>query len=71
MSNNLKSICIVKRIRKGSSTMNNDLDKAEKKWHDPEDSSNPYLYDDYVEEDGNYYSKSDYDAMYKADEEED
>lgn len=52
--------------------MNNDLDKAEKKWHDPEDSSNPYLYDDdYVEEDGNYYDKDTYDAMYKADEEED
>lgn len=51
--------------------MNNDLDKGEKKWHDPEDSSNPYLYDDYVEEDGNYYSKDEYDAMRKADMEED
>lgn len=52
--------------------MNNDLDKGEKKWLDPEDSSNPYLYDDeYVEEDGNYYDKDTYDAMYKADEEED
>lgn len=52
--------------------MNNDLDKREKKWLDPEDSSNPYLYDDdYVEEDGNYYSKDTYDAMQKADMEED
>lgn len=52
--------------------MNSDLDKAENKWHDTESISNPYLYDDdYVEEDGNYYSKSYYDAMYKADEEED
>ena len=51
--------------------MNNDLDKAEKKWLDPEDSSNPYLYDDYVEEDGNYYDKDTYDAMRKADDDED
>lgn len=52
--------------------MNNDLDKGEKKWYDPEDSSNPYLYDDEsVEEDGNYYSKDTYDAMQKADMEED
>ena len=63
---------MLKQKRRGSSTMNNDLDKGEKKWHDPEDSSNPYLYDDdYVEEDGNYYSKDTYDAMRKSDEEED
>lgn len=52
--------------------MDGSFSKAESKWLDPESSSNPYLYDDeYVEEDGNYYSKSDYDAMYKTDEEED
>lgn len=52
--------------------MDGSFSKAESKWLDPESSSNPYLYDDdYVEEDGNYYIKSDYDAMYKADEEED
>lgn len=45
--------------------MNKDLDKGEKKWHDPEDSSNPYLYDDYVE------MTEEEKAYWKADEEED
>ena len=50
--------------------MNNDLDKAEKKWHDP-DNDPRYSDDDSVWEDGNEYSQGTYDAMVKADMEED
>ena len=50
--------------------MNNDLDKAENKWHDP-DNDPRYSDDDSFWEDGNEYSKSEYDAMVKADMEED
>lgn len=49
--------------------MNNDLEKAEKKWHDP-DNDQLHL-DEVVVEDGNYYSKDTYDAMRKADDDED
>ena len=49
--------------------MNNDLEKAEKKWHDPD--NDPLHLDEVVVEDGNYYSKDTYDAMVKADMDED
>lgn len=49
--------------------MNNDLEKAEKKWHDHD--NDPLHLDEVVVEDGNYYSKDTYDAMRKADMEED
>lgn len=50
--------------------MNNDLEKAEKELLDP-DNDPRYSDDDSVWEDGNEYSKSEYDAMRKADMEED
>ncbi|WP_347981362.1 hypothetical protein [Limosilactobacillus portuensis] len=49
--------------------MNNDLEKAEKKWRDPD--NDPLHLDEVVVEDGNEYSQDTYDAMRKADNDED
>lgn len=51
--------------------MNNEkeLEKAEKKYLDPH--NDPLHLDEVVVEDGNYYSKDTYDAMVKADMDED
>lgn len=49
--------------------MNNDLKKAEKKWHDPD--NDPLHLDEVVVEDGNEYSQDTYNAMRKADNDED
>ena len=50
--------------------MNNDLEKAAKKWYDP-DNDLRYSDDDSVWEDGNEYSQDTYNTMVKADMEED
>lgn len=49
--------------------MNNDLEKAEGKWLDPD--NDPLHLDEVVVEDGNEYSQDTYDAMRKADNDED
>lgn len=51
--------------------MNNEkeLEKAEKKCLDPD--NDPLHLDEVVVEDGNYYSQDTYDAMRKADDDED
>ncbi|WP_394267849.1 hypothetical protein [Limosilactobacillus vaginalis] len=51
--------------------MNNEkeLEKAEKKHLDPD--NDPFHLDEVVVEDGNYYSKDTYDAIRKADDDED
>lgn len=46
-----------------------ELEKAEKKYLDPD--NDPLHLDEVVVEDGNYYSKDTYDAMRKADDDED
>lgn len=62
---------MLKQKRRENLTMNNEkeLEKAEKKHLDP-DNDQLHL-DEVVVEDGNYYSKDTYDAMRKADMEED
>lgn len=62
---------MLKQKRRENLTMNNEkeLEKAEKKHLDPD--NDPFHLDEVVVEDGNYYSKDTYDAIRKADDDED